>query len=283
MADDDELTGRSQQPRALIVTVYGLYAREVGGWMSVASVIKLLAECGVDAPAVRSAIFRLKRRGLLDPTKVDGIAGYALSERGYQILLEGDRRIFERHPATLDEGWVLAVFSVPETERDKRHQLRSRLARLGFGTAASGIWIAPSHLYDQTRDALERSGQSAYVDLFQGQYRAFDDIADQVGRWWDLGRLQDLYQDFLDRYEPVRRRYRRGGDIEPSRAFVDYVRALTDWRRLPYSDPGLPAEVLPKGWSGAKAATTFFDLRERLAKPAHEFVESILRPTESPQ
>ncbi len=277
MADDDELTGRSRQPRALIVTVYGLYAREVGGWMSVASIIKLLARCGVDAPAVRSAIFRLKRRGLLDPTKVDGVAGYVLSEPGYQILLEGDRRIFERHRATLDEGWVLAVFSVPETERDRRHQLRSRLARLGFGTVASGIWIAPSHLYDEARDALERSGQSAYVDLFQGRYRAFDNVADQVGRWWDLDRLQELYQDFLDRYEPVRRRYRRGGHIDPVRAFVDYVRALTDWRRLPYSDPGLPAEILPAGWSGARAANTFFDLHERLAKPAHEFVESILR------
>jgi phenylacetic acid degradation operon negative regulatory protein len=259
------------------VTVYGLYAREVGGFMSVASVIKLLAQCGVDAPAVRSAIFRLKRRGLLDPTKVDGVAGYALSESGYQILLEGDRRIFERHRATLDEGWLLAVFSVPETERDKRHQLRSRLARLGFGTVAAGIWIAPSHLYADTREALERSGQSAYVDLFQGQYRAFDDIAAQVGRWWDLDRLQHLYQDFLDRYEPVRRSYRRSGGIDASRAFVDYVRALTDWRRLPYSDPGLPAEILPRGWSGARAADTFFDLHARLAKPAHEFVESVLR------
>ena len=26
---------------------------------------------------------------------------------------------------------------------------------------------------------------------------------------------------------------------------MDHVSALTDWRRLPYSDPGLPAEVLP--------------------------------------
>ncbi len=64
-----------------------------------------------------------------------------------QLLDDGDRRIY-RHPApSLDDGWVLAVFSVPEAERSKRHVLRSRLARLGFGTAAPGVWIAPGGLY----------------------------------------------------------------------------------------------------------------------------------------
>src|SRR5690349_1707124 len=72
--------GRGQQPRALIVTVYGLYAREDGGWLSIATLIRLLAELGVDEPAVRSSISRLKRRGLLVPQRQDGAAGYGLSD-----------------------------------------------------------------------------------------------------------------------------------------------------------------------------------------------------------
>ena len=48
------------QPRALIVTIYGLYARDTGGWFSIAALIRLMAELGVDQPAVRSAISRLK-------------------------------------------------------------------------------------------------------------------------------------------------------------------------------------------------------------------------------
>jgi phenylacetic acid degradation operon negative regulatory protein len=258
-----------QQPRALIVTLYGLYAREVGGWMSIAALIRLLAPFGVDAPAVRSSIFRLKRRGLLDQAKVDGAAGYALTAVGRQILDDGDRRIFERPRSTVDDGWVLAVFSVPESERGRRHQLRSRLAWLGFGTVAAGIWIAPAHRYQETREALERHGESAYVTLFQGRYRAFDDIAAQVAKWWDLPLLEGLYDDFLDLYEPVL----AADDREPAHAYVDYVRALTDWRRLPYADPGLPEELLPVG---ARAASVFFTLRERLAGPAHRYADTLL-------
>ena len=80
------------QPRQLIVTVYGLYARAEGGWMSVASLISLLTDLGVDEPAVRSSISRLKRRGILHAGRRDGAAGYALSDEALAILREGDRK-----------------------------------------------------------------------------------------------------------------------------------------------------------------------------------------------
>jgi phenylacetic acid degradation operon negative regulatory protein len=269
-----ESNGRVAQPRALIVTVYGLYAREDGGWLSVATLIRLLAELGVDEPAVRSSISRLKRRGLLVPQRLDGAAGYGLSDRARVILDDGDRRIFERRRATLDEGWLLAVFSVPEAERDKRHVLRSRLAWLGFGTVAAGVWVAPGHLLDETSDTLARHALAGYVDLFRADHAAFGDLTEKVGQWWDLDRLQALYADFLDRHSPTVTRYRRRRSTDEREAFADYVAALTDWRRLPYLDPGLAPDLLPARWNGTRAAETFFELRERLAEPAHRFVEA---------
>jgi len=270
---DDDGSGRSRQPRALIVTVYGLYAREDGGRLGVATLIRLLAELGVDEQAVRSSISRLKRRGILVAERLDGVAGYGLSDHARRILDEGDRRIFERQRGTVDEGWLLAVFSVPEAERDKRHQLRSRLAWLGFGTVAAGVWVAPGHLLDETRDALRRHGLDGYVDLFRAEHAAFDDLPGKVAQWWDLNRLGSLYQDFLGRHHPVLTGYRRRRSLEERQAFADYVSALTDWRRLPYLDPGLAPDLLPARWPGVRAAETFFELRSRLAGPAHRFVE----------
>ncbi|MQA25772.1 MAG: PaaX family transcriptional regulator [Micromonosporaceae bacterium] len=263
--------GRSAQPRALIVTVYGLYARETGGWLSVSALIRLLAELGVDEPAVRSAISRLKRRGLLTPERRDGLAGYALSDAGRDVLHEGDERIFHRPRATLADGWLLAVFSVPESERQRRHTLRSRLAWLGFGTAAPGVWVAPAHLYDTTRSALERHGLDHYVNLFRADYLAFGDVSELIGSWWDLAGLQDLYGEFVAAYRPVLAKWQRQSPSErEAEAFADWVRALTAWRRLPYLDPGLPAELLPPDWKGTAAADLFTELQQTLAGPAHD-------------
>jgi phenylacetic acid degradation operon negative regulatory protein len=249
----------SEPPRALIVTVYGLYARTSGGWLPVAGLVRMLAELGVDEAAVRSAISRLKRRGLLVADRREGVAGYALSSGALEILVEGDELIFNQRVPAMGEGWLLAVFSVPETERAKRHTLRSMLAGLGFGSAAPGVWIAPAHRYALTSAALQRGGLASYVDLFRAEYLAFGDIAQHARDWWDLDAIGADYRAFSSAYEQVR------GTDEP---FAAWIRALTAWRRLPYRDPGLPAALLPPDWPGDRARGLLTELRSALAAPA---------------
>jgi phenylacetic acid degradation operon negative regulatory protein len=270
------------QPRALIVTIYGLYARESAGWLSIAAVIRLMAELGVDEPAVRSAISRLKLRGLLQSRREGGVAGYGVSSHGAEVLAQGDRRIFHRPKASAAEGWLLAVFSVPEHERARRHALRSRLAWLGFGTVSAGVWIAPGQLASETRDALTTDGLSDYVSLFTADYLAFGDVRDKIGQWWDLDRLEQLYQGFIDSARPVLASWQAGSTGgerspagDPGRAFGDYVRVLTAWRRLPFLDPGLPPDMLPPDWHGSRAAELFGQLRNLLGGPAREHVLAV--------
>jgi phenylacetic acid degradation operon negative regulatory protein len=273
--EEEVARSRELQPRALIVTIYGLYAREVGGWLSVGSLIRLLAEVGVDEPGVRSSISRLKRRGILIAEKVDGVAGYGLSDHAREILREGDRRIFERPRAGAGDDWVLVIFSVPESEREKRHMLRSRLSWLGFGTVAAGVWIAPAHVEDEARDVLHRHGLTGYVNLFHAGYLAFGPLREQVAKWWDLASLAELYDEFEARYSPVLARWRRRRTHNDALAFADYVQALTHWRRLPFLDPGLAPELLPEDWHGTRAADVFFALQDRLAPAAHRHVELV--------
>ena len=266
-----------QPPRALIVTLLGLYVRDLGGWISVSALIRLMAADGVDDQAVRSALTRLKRRGIVESERRDGVAGYALSGYAGRVLELGDRRIFATRPAS-ERDWVLAVFSVPESERQKRHTLRARLSWLGFGTVSSGVWIAPGHLAQDTREALLADGLEPYVDLFRAEYLAFGDPATKVAHWWDLDALEQLYDDFLEAHEPALRRWEAAAAGKPDarpgdgEAFADHLRALTAWRRLPYLDPGLPTDLLPEDWSGTRAAETFFALHRALAGPAHGFV-----------
>ncbi|MEU8353304.1 MULTISPECIES: PaaX family transcriptional regulator C-terminal domain-containing protein [unclassified Streptomyces] len=269
-------------PRSLIVTFYGAHGRGrasgeaahgVTGPMPVAALIRLLGTVGVDAPSVRSAVSRLKRRGLLLPARTaGGAAGYALSDSARQLLEDGDRRIFGRPAARLGDGWVLAVFSVPEQERHKRHLLRSRLARLGFGSAAPGVWIAPAPLLEETRHTLERLRLAGYVDLFTGAHAGYEPTVRSVGRWWDLDAVAALHRGFLTGHEPLLRRWkaRRGGSAEE--AYRDHLLVLDSWCRIPYADPGLPPELLPAGWPGGRSAEVFAELHDRLREAAAEHV-----------
>jgi phenylacetic acid degradation operon negative regulatory protein len=265
--------GAQARPRSLIVTIFGAYARDSDGWLSVASLVRLLSAVGVEEPAVRSSVSRLKRRGVLVAERRAGAAGYGLSQEFRTEFDEGDRRIFRRPAGRLEDGWVLAAFSVPESERRMRHQLRTRLTWLGFGTVAPGVRVAPAHLADDTRRVLARVGLSTYVDLFRADYLDFADLRDEVSRWWDLDELARRYGGYLDTWQPVLAGWRRRRAVEPRDAFRDYMGTLDAWRRLPFLDPGLPAELLPRGWQGARAADVFFGLREHLSGAAHRFVD----------
>jgi phenylacetic acid degradation operon negative regulatory protein len=271
----DEAAGEPQ-PRLLIVTVYGLYARAAQGWLPVAALIRLLGELGVGPQAVRSSISRLKRRDTLRSLRRGGNAGYELSPSMLEVLREGDRRIFDPSPARLADGWVQVVFTVPEAQRERRHELRTLLARLGFGPVAPGVWTAPGTLADEVSGALERQGLGGYVDLFRGDHLGYAPLARRVHEWWDLPGIEARYAEFLaahrDLLPHVARRPPTGGE-----AFVAYVRMLTAWRQLRYLDPGLPLELLPAAWLGAAAAGLFERLNAALAVPAEAHAREVIR------
>jgi phenylacetic acid degradation operon negative regulatory protein len=261
-----------RSPRHLILTLFGLYARDAADWLSVRSLIALMTDLDVDAAATRSSVSRLKKRGVLVPSRQDGQAGYTLSASALAVLAEGDARIWSRPRASVADGWLVVVFSVPELEREKRHELRSLLTRLGFGTAAPGVWVAPGTAYDETLAAVLRQGLATYTEFFRGSYLGVGSVDARVGEWWDLTGVAALYDEFLAEHRPLARL--RGAD--PARAFAAYVPMLTAWRRFPYLDPGIPLELLPARWPGVAAGDLFETLDARLRDPAAQHAHRLI-------
>jgi phenylacetic acid degradation operon negative regulatory protein len=267
-------------PRHLILTLFGLYARDplstcsgrAANWLSVRALIALMADLDVDAAATRSSVSRLKKRGVLDASRQGGQAGYTLSDSALAVLVEGDSRIWSRPRASVADGWLVVVFSVPELERQKRHELRSLLTRLGFGTAAPGVWVAPGTAYDETLAAVERQGLASYTEFFRGSYLGVGSVAARVGEWWDLPAVAGRYDEFLAEHRPLARL--RGADA--TRAFAAYVPMLTAWRRFPYLDPGLPLDLLPADWPGVAAGDLFETLDLRLREPAAQHARRLI-------
>jgi len=78
---------------------------------------------------------------------------------------------------------------------------------------------------------------------------------------WDLEEVEDRYVAFLSDFE-IR--------IAPSdlEAFLAQVQMIEEWRRFPFLDPDLPAELLDHDWPGPRAASTFHHQHARWHRPA---------------
>ncbi|WP_426989280.1 PaaX family transcriptional regulator [Pseudarthrobacter sp. Y6] len=274
----------------LIVTIYGLYSRNLGDAMPVSVLIEMLGDLGYDAPGVRSSVSRLKAKGVLQSVRANNVAKYELSEQVMDVFHEGDQRIFAPEASNPESGWVLAIFSVPESLRKRRHQLRTELSGLGFGSVASGVWIAPATVLDQARKRLETRGFSQFVDFFRGDYLLDGPMRPKVAHWWDLTALDEQFGDFLSLYGGAVQQWSALVGEDPGdaltastpelrrEAFRYYIPMLTLWRRFPYRDPSLPLEYLPEGWKGPAARKAFLSTH-RLIAPlaaahAHELIHS---------
>ncbi len=267
----------------LIVTLFGLYARQHGGALPVATIISLMQDVGVESAGTRSSISRLKKRGVIDSVQVNGRNGYALSPAVLSNFAEGDERIFHPRRAAKDERWLLATFTVPETQRNIRHKIRTALISMGFGSVVPGLWIAPEHIKDSALEYFRRRELDSYFEFFVGEHIGGADVKNNISSWWDLGSLEQMYSEFLDANQgrlenwEARLASAQDDDLElQARAFADHLVLLTQWRRLPYSDPGLPAEYLPDGWNALKAEGVFQQLHALLSPLASKHAERVI-------
>jgi len=254
----------------LVVTVFGLY-RDLRGAIPIAVLIRMLGDLGVEPASVRASVSRLKKREILVSAALDGAAAYALAPHLGEVFDEGDRRIFMRHSEASEE-WLLATFTVPESQRNLRHRIRMVLRRWGFGAVAPGLWIAPAGVAAAVGARLAREQLDCYVEFFTARYRDAQGLKAKVARWWDLDSLDQQYSSFVQRHASQI----AGPELPPAPAFARYVPLVTEWRQLPYLDPGLPNELLPSNWPGGRAESLFMQLHQRWSEPSREYARHLL-------
>ena len=259
---------RPGSPGSLIVSFAGSFLRELGGWIAVADLIRCLSAVQLAEPSVRQALMRLKSRGFVDAERRAGDAGYRLTAAGLHDLRTGDRRIFRPAQATADDGWVMAVFSVPESDRHLRHRLRTALSWLGFGTVSPGVWIAPRPLAEPTRSMLTGSGLDRYVTWFGAQHLTEIDVA----AWWDLDALRVQYESFLAGH----RIQTAASGMPDHQAFARYLRLIDEWRLFPRLDPGLPESLLPPQWPARQAWEVFRTMHDTWSAAGLRHVRAVI-------
>lgn len=286
----DDFEARPGSATSLVRTIVGVFLRDLGGAITSAELVRLLGAVGVSPAHARTAITRVKdKRLLLHDTVVgqsgDGQPGYRLNPDAVPVLGSGDRRIYGYRQQGETESWCLVSFSVPESLRDARHQLRKRLAFIGFGTVAHGLWIAPGYLMGEVEGILdELELRSAATLLLTETPHTAGTLAEAAATWWDLDRIADLHRRFLaatEGVEAVGLALASDGTeatdvaataLDERDAFARYVTAVDEWRILPYVDPGLPPNMLPADWPGFAAVARFDKARALLEAPARAFV-----------
>jgi phenylacetic acid degradation operon negative regulatory protein len=272
----DDVDSRPGSATSLLRTIVGCYLRRLGGWIAVSALTELMRTVGVSEVRTRTAILRVRSKGLLDPDVRNRSGGYALGPAALPALARGDRRIYSvRRMATVDR-WCLISYSIPESQRQLRHQLRRRLSGIGCGMVSAALWICPEYLVDEVEEILTDLGVRTSAAIFlTDETRVQGGLERAVGQWWDLSAIAARHQSFLSAYGAV-----AANDLTPRQAFATWIGCVDAWRVIPYVDPGLPAAWLPADWPGNLTVRLFADLREQLEDLSGRYLHQV---TSSPR
>lgn len=258
----DDIDARPGSTTSLLRTVIGLFLRPLGGEVTSAGLVHLAEDLDIPAARARTAITRLKHRGLLLATP----GGYALNPAAVPMLERGDRRIFEFRQMRDDDPWLLVSATVPETRRDLRHQVRRRLQFLGAGAVTAGLWILPGHLEAEVEELLDELQARPFTTLFRtADPRPAVPLSEAVHQWWDLDALRTEHERFLASIE----------GLDVAAPFAGYVRLIDSWRPLPYRDPGLAERLLPSDWPGTRSNQAFQRLSAALGAEALDHARAV--------
>lgn len=249
----------SPSARSLLLTVLGEFVLPRRGQVWTGTLVEALGSLGVEEKSTRQALARTAAEGLLTSIRHGRRVRWQLTDTGEQLLVQGTDRIygFMRAPRAWDGRWLVVMVGVPESQRQLRHRLRTRLTWLGLGTPSPGLWVVP----DAAKEDAVRS-VLVELDLLE---RAFAWTGPAVGAGdprrlladaWDLEDVEKRYLTFIDVFAD--RTVKTDQD-----AFVSQVQLIQEWRRFPFLDPDLPAELLDHDWPGPRAATTFHHQRDR--------------------
>lgn len=261
------------KPRSIVFDLFGDYVRYRGGEVRLRSLIRLLEPFEVGESTVRVVMNRLGKEGWFDARKQGRETTYRITDRAWQMLDEGRERIFERHTHPWDRRWAMVIYTVSESDRPLREELRKELAWLGFGALAASTWLSP---WDRLKAVEEHFAGRAglQLDLLRCESTGLARDREMAARCWDLEALGRDYADLLRTYRPRMPAY-RAGRLAPRDALVERMRLTHDYRRFPFRDPDLPEELIPAGWNGGEAHELFLEAHDLLRQPAETFYDQL--------
>ncbi len=255
--------------RSLLLTVLGEFVLPGQQPAWTAALVGALAEVGVEEKAARQALSRTAAEGLLSSERAGRRVQWRLTPAGTRLLAEGADRIygFGRGVQAWDGRWLLLLVSVPETQRQLRHRLRTRLTWAGLGSPTAGLWVTPdTDKEKEVADVVEELGVEAFS--FTGPFGQVGDVQRVVCQAWALDDVEARYRLFIDAVSALEVR-------DAADAFRAQVRLVQEWRRFPFLDPALPPELLPASWPGPAAAELFHCRHDEWHADAQTYWDSL--------
>ncbi|MBT8103348.1 MAG: phenylacetic acid degradation operon negative regulatory protein PaaX [Gammaproteobacteria bacterium] len=259
---------------SLITTVFGDAIAPRGGTVWLGSLIKVMAEFGLNERRVRTAVFRLAKDGWLRSDQIGRRSYYSLTEQGRERFEQATHRIYGTPASHWDGDWCLLLLSGLDTAT--REIVRKECGWLGFGPVSANVLAHPSPDLGELDITIRRLGVTDRLVVMRGQSIGSEIAMRELTRnCWSLDDIDARYEAFVARFRPLMRALAGKTQLTEKSAFIVRTLLIQEYRKVLLRDPVLPVELLPPNWHGVAA----YQLCRNLYRIVHARADAYLDDT----
>ena len=245
----------SRRPKAgsLIITLFGDVISQHGRDVWLGSIIENLADFGLNARQIRTAISRLVQEDWLQSEQRGRRSYYSFTDTGRRRFERVANRIYAGRLPEWNGQWTFVFLSLMESV--KRDHLRRELSWQGFGQITPGVFIHPSANDEVLTEIMTDAAVSEDVVVMRGNTHELTSQAaleNTTFRAWKLNETQALFEDFCEYFSAELHRATQRS-LADAQLFQLRLLVIHEYRRLLLKTTALPRDLLPVGWPGEKA------------------------------
>ena len=154
---------------------------------------------GYNEGAVRTAITRLKQKGIISNIADKQKSGYVLSEN-HKI------RTIQIRDNTIRQGFTLAIFSFSRENGKERYIIRSILSKTGFKKLAQNTYISLRGRKEELLRKIKNERLEEHLFIFEGEDDLDKNTVQRLLEIWKINERQKtlnvFYSDLLEFIKP---------------------------------------------------------------------------------
>ena len=234
--------------RALILTVFGDSISTHGGIIWLGSLISLVKPLGINQRLVRTSVFRLSEKEMLQSRQVGRRSFYSFTDRGFRQFIHAAERIYRQENSVWDGEWRLVFTNLDKIKNKRREVFQKELIWLGFSRLSNGIYGHPTVDIDEVRQVVNEMKLQGSIVLMEAGNRNDDPLGASrklLRHAFKFDAIDAEYHDYIESFKVF-----LDAGLDPTPAddelcFLLRTLLIDRFRRILLHEPELPLELLP--------------------------------------
>lgn len=249
--------------------IFGIMASFGQEEYSINDLKHLLSPFNITESCLRTNLSRLKKRNILKTRNEGKKVFYSFLNKGIIIKSSVAHSFKSLDWSNWDKSYRGILYSVPETNKAKRHSIRKKLVSYRFVSYFSGFWIRPYH---EKETFLNEIFESKHCEIIKFYHTT--EITKEKAN--DLWKINDINNQFKTAIDLLEKKMKKIGSYSPKQALIEKMNIGNEIIHIIFQDPLLPKDFLSKDWMADILREKFIEWDKRVTNQSKPYWENII-------